>query len=158
MVRIVSLGLVLFALWLLLSGFLEPLLVGFGIASALFVAWIAYRMDVIDREGHPIHLTARILFYWPWLLWEIVKANVDVARRILSPQLTISPTLVRVPTSQQSELGHVIYANSITLTPGTVSLDLKGDTIEVHALSREGAESLLSGEMDRRVTDFEGHR
>ncbi|MDH3596682.1 MAG: Na+/H+ antiporter subunit E, partial [Rhodospirillales bacterium] len=118
--------------------------------------WIAYRMDVADREGHPIHLTWRSLVYWPWLFWEIVKANLEVARLILAPRLAISPTVIKVKASQPDELGHVIYANSITLTPGTVSIDVRDATIEVHAITREMAEGLQTGEMDRRVTRMEG--
>ncbi len=156
MVYAISLTLVLFALWLLLSGHYVPLLLGLGALSALLVVTIALRMDVLDREGHPIHLRPKALLYWPWLGWEIVKSNVDVARRILSPTLPISPTVIRLKASQKSELGKVIYANSITLTPGTVSIDIDGDKIEVHALTREAAQALRTGDMDRRVTRFEG--
>src|SRR3546814_8150937 len=113
-------------------------------------------MDVIDKEGHPIQLGFGALTYWPWLLLEIVKSNIDVARRILDPALPISPTMIRVKASQKTELGRVIYANSITLTPGTVSVQLADGTIEVHSLTAEGAESLEEGEMDRRVTAMEG--
>jgi multicomponent Na+:H+ antiporter subunit E len=113
-------------------------------------------MDVADREGQPIHLTWKALVYWPWLMWQIVLANIDVARRVLSPALPISPTLFRVKTSQKSDLGKVIYANSITLTPGTISMDVTGDEILVHALTREAAQSLKEGEMDRRVTIMAG--
>ncbi|MEE8216319.1 MAG: Na+/H+ antiporter subunit E, partial [Acidiferrobacterales bacterium] len=133
-----------------------PLLIGLGALSVLLVVTIALRMGVVDREGHPIHLSPKALLYWPWLAWEIVKSNVDVARRILSPTLPISPTVIRLKASQKSELGKVIYANSITLTPGTVSIDIDGDKIEVHALTREAAQALRTGDMDRRVTRFEG--
>lgn len=156
MVHAISLALVLFALWLLLSSHYVPLLIGLGALSVLLVVTIALRMDVVDREGHPIHLSPKALLYWPWLAWEIVKSNVDVARRILSPTLPISPTVIRLKASQKSELGKVIYANSITLTPGTVSIDIDGDKIEVHALTREAAQALRTGDMDRRVTRFEG--
>lgn len=156
MVRSFSLGLALFALWLLLSGHYTPMLLGLGAASCLLVVTIAYRMDVIDREGHPIQLSVRALVYWPWLFWEIVKANIDVLKRILHPSLPISPTVTTVRATQKTELGHVIYGNSITLTPGTVTLDMKGDDLVVHALSTDGAEALETGDMDRRVTAFEG--
>ncbi len=156
MVHAISLALVLFALWLLLSGHYVPLLIGLGALSVLLGVTIALRMDVVDREGHPIHLSPKALLYWSWLAWEIVKSNVDVARRILSPTLPISPTVIRLKASQNSELGKVIYANSITLTPGTVSIDIDGDKIEVHALTREAAQALRTGDMDRRVTRFEG--
>ncbi len=148
----ISLGLVLFGVWLLLAGFFAPLLLGLGVLSCVIVLSIANRMDVIDREGVPIHLGWRILSYWAWLVVEIVKANLDVARRVLDPKLPIHPVLVRVKASQASELGQVIYANSITLTPGTVSMQVAGGEILVHAIAKEMAEDLEGGEMDRRVT------
>jgi len=85
-----------------------------------------------------------------------VKANINVTLRILKPGLPISPTLVKVRPSQKTDLGRVIYANSITLTPGTVSVEMDEDTIVVHAISREGTEELKDGDMDRRVTAMEG--
>ena len=152
----ISLSAVLFGLWLLLSGHYEPFLLSLGVISVVVVLLVALRMDVVDHEGHPVHLTLKCLTYWPWLAWEIIKANIDVAYRIIRPELPISPTMVRVKASQQSEVGKVIYANSITLTPGTISVNMEGDEITVHALSREGAESLRDGEMDRRVLEVEG--
>ena len=156
MVHAVSLGLILFVTWLLLSGLLAPLLLVLGILSCATVVFIAIRMDMVDHEAVPLHLAFSALLYYPWLLWEIVKANIDVTRRVLIPSTGISPTMVQVNSTQKSELGRVIFANSITLTPGTISVDLEDDgTILVHAISREGAESLQQGEMDRRVTAME---
>lgn len=152
----ISFASVLFGTWLLLSGLFEPLLLGLGVTSCLLVVYLARRMDLVDHEGHPIHLGLRAVVYWAWLAKEIVKANIDVARRILDPKLPISPTLVRVKTSQKSELGQVIYANSITLTPGTVSILVSEGSILVHAVARELAADLETGEMDRRVTGMEG--
>ncbi len=152
----ISLGMFLYVLWLLLSGHFEPLLLGLGALSCLIVVIIALRMDVIDHESHPIHLTARLPLYWVWLLWEIVKANITVAKLVWHPALPICPTVVRVRASQQTELGQVIYANSITLTPGTVSLNLEDDHIDVHAITTGLAADLQAGDMDRRVTQIEG--
>ncbi len=114
------------------------------------------RMEVVDRESHPVHLTLRLPLYWLWLLWEIVKSNVVVARLIWSPSLPISPTVFQVPTSQKSQLGQVVYANSITLTPGTVSMTLENNQVRVHALTEDIAKDLQTGTMDRRVTALEG--
>ena len=85
-----------------------------------------------------------------------MKSNLAVARLILTPTLSISPTVIRVTATQQTDLGRVVYANSITLTPGTVSMSLDDDQITVHALTREMAENLQTGEMDHRVTRLEG--
>ncbi len=156
MLRAASLFVILYAVWLLLSGHDEPLLLALGAASSAAAVAIAWRMDVIDHEGHPVHLSWRILFYWPWLLWEIAKANVAVARLILHPALPIAPVLLKVRTSQRSELGQVIYANSITLTPGTISVDLEESAIHVLCLNRELAADIENGEMDRRVSKVEG--
>ena len=156
MLRAVSLTVFLALLWLLLSGhFFEPLLLGLGAVSVLAVVFITYRKDTLDTEGHPVQLALRALLYWPWLLKEIVVANIDVAKAILSTPMTISPTVFTVTGSQKSELGRVVYANSITLTPGTVTIDLVDDQLTVHALTKAGLEGVESGEMDRRVTRLE---
>lgn len=156
MIHAISLAAALAGLWLLLSGYFDPLLLGFGVISCALVVVISLRMDVVDREGHPIQLGPKALIYIPWLLLEIVKSNIDVARRIIHPALPISPTRVRVKASQRSELGQMIYANSITLTPGTVSMILEDGWIDVHALTAEGAASLAEGDMDRRVSAMMG--
>lgn len=156
MTHALSLGLILYLLWCVLSGYIEPMLLGLGLVSCIFVVLIALRMDLVDREWRPIHLLfGRVLSYWPWLMWEIVRSNIDVVRRILDPSLPINPTVLSVKASQRTDIGRVTYANSITITPGTLAMKLEGDEILVHALSREGADGLAAGEMDRRVTSLE---
>ena len=150
--RLISLVLVTFAVWLLFSGIYTPLIIGFGIASCILVTIIARRMDVIDHEGHPIHLNPGIVSYWLWLFWEIVKSNIDVAKCVLFPDKYLQPSMFKSKVSQKSDLGKVIYANSITLTPGTVTVDLDDDTVLVHALTQGTADGVKSGEMDQRVT------
>jgi len=152
----VSSGAVLFGFWLTLSGYLEPFLISAGAASAAAVVWLAHRMALIDREGHPIHLRSRILTYLPWLFREIAKSAWDVTKIILNPRLPITPAMLRVKASQHTTVGVVTYANSITLTPGTISVEVSDGTILVHALTRQGAEALATGYMDRRVLRFEG--
>jgi multicomponent Na+:H+ antiporter subunit E len=113
-------------------------------------------MDVVDREGHPLHLAPRaMLTYWPWLIKEIVKSAWDVSRIIMHPRLPISPTLLSVKSTQKSDLGRTIFANSITLTPGTISVRVGRGEILVHALTAQTARGLSEGEMDRRVTELE---
>lgn len=141
--------------WLLLSGHYTPLLLGLGAASVACIVWIAHRMDVIDHEGQPIQLRLSTPLYWLWLLGQILKSNIDVARRILTPGLPISPRVIQVKTHEQTELGKVIYANSITLTPGTVSMRVHEGKITVHALTEDGAQELAAGNMDRRVHALE---
>lgn len=152
-----SLGIVLAALWLLLSGHYTFLLLLLGLASVILVVRIALRMEVADHEGHPVHMKMRAtLGYWLWLLKEIILANIDVCKRILSPGMPISPTRMSIRCSQSGDLGRVIFANSITLTPGTVSMSVDDNYIDVHALTSEGAEKLADGEMDRRIKALEG--
>ena len=154
--RRVSSGAVLFGFWMTLSGYLEPFLMSAGAASAAAVVWFAHRMALIDHEGHPIHLGRKFFTYLPWLFKEIAKSAWQVSKIIVSPRLPIAPELVRVKASQRTSVGVVTYANSITLTPGTISVDVSDGTILVHALTGAGAASLVSGDMDRRVTQFEG--
>lgn len=149
---------VLYVLWLVLSGHYTPLLLTIGVVCAVGVCALALRMEVVDHESYPVHLRLwRFVVYWAWLFAEITKSNIDVARRILHPDLPISPTVIRVRASQRAPLGRVVYANSITLTPGTVSMDVRDDDdhIEVHALTREAAAAVEAGEMDRRVRELE---
>jgi multicomponent Na+:H+ antiporter subunit E len=147
---------ILFAFWLLLSGYYTPFLTGAGAFAALAVVAFARRMAVMDREGHPSHLgLPAVLSYWPWLGKEIAKSCWDVTRRILDPALPISPTLTRFKPSQKTDLGLVIHANSITLTPGTIAVEVAPGEFLVHALTREGAAGLADSEMDRRVTALE---
>ena len=148
---------VLMAVWLLNSGHYAPLMIGFGVGSCLFVLWLGLRMRIVDDEALPVRLLPRVPMYLPWFVFEVFKSNVDVARRILSPgRPRVSPRLFDAPASQKSDLGRVLYANSITLTPGTVSIWVFPKRILVHAIADEVADGLLKGEMDRRVTRLEG--
>lgn len=156
MLHSLSLGVALAALWFLLSGHTEPLLLWLGGGSIVVVVLIANRMDLIDREGHPIHLSWRAIAYFPWLLWEIFKANIDIAKVIIQPDMPIQPKVFKVKASQLDELGHAIYANSITLTPGTVTVDLHEGMIEVHALTKAAKDGVETGEMDAKVVAMEG--
>ena len=147
---------VLVVFWLLWSGHFEPLLLSFGAVSCLAVVGLCRRMQIVDDEGAPLHLGLRPLVYALWLGKEVIEANLHVTRRLLDPRLPIRPQLIRLKASQTSDLTRVIYANSITLTPGTVSVDIQGEEIVVHALTRSAADEDKSGDMDRRVTQLEG--
>ncbi len=151
-----SLFLSLYLFWLLLSGFFTAFLLSAGAGSALAVVWFARRMDLVDAEGHPIHLGPKALLYWPWLLKEIVKSAWDVSKIILNPKLPISPTLVRFKPTQNTVVGLVLHANSITLTPGTITIEAGANEFLVHGLTRSSAQGVVASEMDRRVTACEG--
>ena len=151
----IRLAVPLFAFWLLLSGMFTPFLLAAGVGASLAVAWLAWRMEVADREGQPLHLTFKAIAYWPWLVLEILKSGWQVAKIVLHPRLPVSPTLARFRPSQKSAVGLVTHANSITLTPGTVTVEADHDAFLVHALTREGAAGLEGSEMDRRVSRLE---
>ena len=151
--HIISLGILLFALWLGLSGQISILMCSLGLASTLFVVYISHRMDVIDHETYPAHMTFLLLHFWLFLAREVIIANIDVLKRIFKPGKNISPQLFELPLTQKTDLSRVIYANAITMTPGTVSVNLDSKTITVHTLSIEAAEDLRSGRMANAVPE-----
>ncbi|MGE0630019.1 MAG: Na+/H+ antiporter subunit E [Hyphomicrobiaceae bacterium] len=154
--RQLSLGVLLFAFWLTLSGHYTPLLMGIGLVASILCVALAVRMNGADHEAVPIALMGSALSYWPWLVWEICKSAWSVSKIILSPRLPISPTMTVVAAGQQTPVGIATYANSITLTPGTITTGVRGNLLTVHALVRDGADDLEGGGMDARVTQFEG--
>lgn len=155
LLHVLSLAVVLAVVWWLLSGYTLTLILGLGVASIALTIFIAWRMDRVDHETHPLHRSIRVVTYFPWLVWEIVKANIDVVMAILKKDMAIEPRLFELRASQNSEVGRVTYANSITLTPGTVTLAVKGDELIVHSLTAAAREGLKTGEMDRRVSNME---
>lgn len=153
-----SLFAVLFSVWLLWSGHYTTRLMTLGLFSVFVVLLTVRRMGALDDETVPVDYGPRALAYLPWLLWEIGKANVDVARRVLRREMPIRPHLFRVRPSQRTDIGRVLYANSITLTPGTVTVGVEGDEFIIHALTDEAAREVAGGKMDRKVRAVEGLR
>jgi len=151
--HIISLSVSLFLLWLGFSGHFDPLLLSLGAVSTALAVYLALRMEVLDNESHPIHLTGRLLRFWAWLAREIVLANIDVIKCILKPGKSISPQLITLPLKQKTDLGRVVYANAITLTPGTVTVQLEKNIIVVHALTKQGADDLATGRMAAAVPE-----
>ena len=147
----VRLLLVLLPLWLLLSGHFDPLMLSLGVLSSALVLCLALKMKILDAESHPPGIMRQLLPYYPWLIKEIAESAIQVARIIISPGRTVSPRLARVTPEHQSQVSRVIFANSITLTPGTVTLDASESQLLVHALTQERAESLQSGDMARHI-------
>ena len=152
---IIGLTLSLASFWLLMSGIFTPLILFLGFVSVLFVLYLIRRMDALDEDVFEFKLKTKYFSYWSWLAKEIFKANIDVSKVILSPKMKLSPRMVRVPLLQSTELATVIYANSITLTPGTVSVEIEGNEIIVHALTQELMDGLIEGDMDKRVNYLE---
>ena len=158
MQRQITLGASLFALWLLLSGHFEPLLLTLGGLSTVLVVVIAERMRrARAREEASLspRFVLRFVAYLPWLVKEIFVANMAVARAVLSPSLPISPIVVHFRGAQRTDLARFIYANSITLTPGTVTVDVVGQDLTVHALTRAAVDGHEEGLMVQRIARLE---
>lgn len=155
MIRLAGLWIVLYGLWLLLSGHPTPLFLAFGAGTCSAAVWLVARMRILDAESFPVHLVGRLAAYLPWLAWEILKSNVRVARVILGRRLKIEPGIVHFRSSQRSDLGRFVHANSITLTPGTITTGIVGDDFEVHALDAAHVDGSEDNEMNRRVSALE---
>jgi multicomponent Na+:H+ antiporter subunit E len=148
----------LFAFWLALSGMLTPFLLAAGAGTSIVIAALALRLQVADTEGFPLRFSIAVLTYWPWLVREILVSGWRVARIVLDPRLPVAPAMVRFAPSQRTTVGLATHANSITLTPGTITVEASQGEFVVHALTRETAEGLAGSEMDRRVRRLEGGR
>jgi len=154
MMMVFKYGVILFLFWLLLSGHFDPLLLGLGLASVALTVFLIKRMNVIDHESYPLHLSSRLPAFIVYIFREIVVANIDVIKRIMTGSgKAISPRLIEIPLPQKTDLGRAIYANAITLTPGTVSVKIKENKIIVHALTKEAADDLASGNMAKAIPD-----
>ncbi len=151
----ILLSLTLTAFWLAISEHYTSLMLLLGMISIASVVYVANRMDVVDHEAQPLHLTLKIPGYYAWLIKEIFLANMSVVKHVWLGNKSISPVFSTITASQKTDIGKVIYANSITLTPGTVTVNIEGDQFLVHALSKESIKDLEAGEMDRRVTKLE---
>ena len=158
-IRFLLLAILLFATWLLLSGIYHiPRLNITGAVTCVIVAWIVDRARLLDFEALPLALVPRGLAYWPWLGWEIVKSALNVTRIILSPKMPISPTMITFTPTQKTDVGLATHGNSITLTPGTITVGISSanNIIQVHGIERSGAEGCAGSDMDKKVSWFEG--
>lgn len=151
MMPVLGLAVMLAAFWLLLSGQHAPLFLAFGAASVVLVAVLARRMDIVDHEAQPLALSVRAPAYWIWLTGQVLASAWDVACRIWAWRPHLDPALRVVRTDGMSELMQVIYANSITLTPGTLSVKVNDRSIVVHTLDKALLNALYRGVMAARV-------
>ena len=135
----VILALALAAFWLSMSGMFTGMLLTLGVISVLLTLWMCKRMGILDAETAPYLFVPLTLSYFVWLGKEIYKANIAVVKAVMSPDMNISPAMVRVPVNRKTDIGATMFANSITLTPGTVSVEINDETILVHALLSEMA-------------------
>lgn len=156
LVRYIGAIIVFFGLWLLLSGVYKPLTIGMGALSSLTVVFILHRMNSTDGDQLDIQLKPLAFFtYNLWLLVEIAKANWTVTKIILSPSLPVKQHMFSVPYTQKSDLGQVIFANSITLTPGTITIETEPEHFLIHAVAYTKDDKAALADMDRRVSATE---
>lgn len=155
MIKTVTLATILLAFWLVLSGHYTTFLLSMGVLSSVCAIYVVRRMDVVDDEAVPLQLRPSLIAYWLWLAAEILKSSWAVARVILSRRPALAQQFIFVPTSQRTEMGKVIFANSITLTPGTVTVVTRESGFIVHALTEAAADVDALSDMDRRVAAVE---
>ncbi len=154
--RLLLLALLLVAAWLLWSGLYKPLLLILGAVSCVLTLWVVKRMGYFDADVFAFRYNLRLMGFWGWLGAEIVRSSIAVARHVLSPTLKVDPRAVRVDVSHLEPVDQALLGNSITLTPGTLTLDVDEGQLLVHALDVEGAQALVDGEMLRRVEGLRG--
>lgn len=154
-VRILSLLATLVIFWMLLSGFLKPLLLGFGAVSCALVVWLSHRMDIVDQESHPHHLWRHLPRYWLILTWESLKSCWQVCRAVIDPR-RIQPVMGHVQMPLRQDVTRAILANSVILTPGTLTLEVYAQSLRVHALDPEMLEELHDGVLVREARALEG--
>jgi len=145
----------LFLIWLLLSGFLKTNLLVLGLLSSGLVSLLAIKLGLLSEHSQRLRINLRLPRYLPFLLKEIWLSNLHVAGLILNPKLPIQPQTLRYQAQQKTESGLAVHGNSITLTPGTISVDIKDKEILVHALSDTTAEGVRAGSIDQQVCKLE---
>ena len=149
----VTLFIILFGFWLLMSGYYTPLILSLGVISCLLCVYLTIKGKFLDNETLPIYFFPRLIQYTLWLIKEILKSNIQTAKVIIMK--SEEPELFSVKATQKTNEGKVTYANSITLTPGTVTTQIKNDIFEVHALTKDFGDDVRSSEMDKMVTWLE---
>ena len=149
----ITLFIILFGFWLLMSGYYTPLILSLGVISCLLCVYLTIKGKFLDNETLPIYFFPRLIQYTLWLIKEILKSNIATAKVIIMK--SEEPELFCVKATQKTNEGKVTYANSITLTPGTVTTQIKNDIFEVHALTKDFGDDVRSSDMDKMVTWLE---
>lgn len=157
MLRTIITVVVLFCLWLLMSGIYQGFIVMLGFIAATIAVFVVRRMDDVADTGR-LEIRLKILNtigYFFWLLVEIAKSNWLVTKTILGLNPSIKQHFFKVPCTQETEVGKTTFANSITLTPGTISVEHEGEEIWVHALSYSEEDLDALADMNSRVSNIE---
>ncbi len=143
--------------WLFLSGLFKTQLLILGVLSIALVVWLSHRMGVTHHRGQAVFVRVfEILRYWSYLIVEIFKSNIAVTRMLMHRDLPIKPVLRTVSATPDTEMGRVVYANSITLTPGTTAINFtRNGDILVHALHEDSLHELEDDVMAEHVRHIE---
>lgn len=165
MVHMTCLALVLFAFWMILSGRTETKFVVYGILTAVVTTWVTYPLLLVpNKDGSKKYYVfgfsiPKMIMYFFWLMWQLVLANIDVLLATTGQELVIDPKVVRFRFRSDNPMASVILANSITLTPGTVTMNVTDDGVyEIHALTVGAAAGVLDGGMQKKVADLYGEK
>ena len=148
--RSLSLLALFVASWLLWSGMFKPLLLILGVVSCAFCLYLAHRVGFF-KSASGLHTIPKLPVYWLWLMKEVTKSSFDVAKLVLHPKLPISPIVIEFDAQAKGAVGQAILGNAITLSPGTVTLDIHDGHLIVHCLTEESARELVSGDTNRRT-------
>lgn len=157
------LTIVLFVFWVLLSGKMDIKFLTYGLLTAIVSAWICVPLLLMpNHDGTKKYFIfdvslGKYAMYWLWLLNEVRKANIDVVKAVVRSEMDINPQLSRFRIKFDNPMAYTTLANSITLTPGTVTLNVTEDGLyEVHSLNDGFAEGLLEGGMQKKIADLFG--
>ena len=149
------LGTLLTLFWLGLSGLYTVFILVLGLLSILLVLWLNHRMQITDNEILPLKLLIKLPKYWYWLFFQIIKANLHVVKKIWQPTLDIQPQFSTVASPYKHNMTRVIQANSITLTPGTITVCINNNELLVHSLTDKTKQDLHDPAMDIQIKQLE---
>ncbi len=143
---LISTFVMMYLFWLLNSGIFETFYLSLGVICAIIVAFVYHDSFILIKDMRlAIRSFVRFIEYLPWLIWQIVLANWDVVKRVLDPKMPIDPLIISFQSTLKNELSISTLANSITLTPGTITIDADADGLFiVHSIAKEPADSLLT--------------
>lgn len=147
---------VMFLFWLLLSGFFDAFHLTAGVICSAIVALISHDLLVKEKGNKMLLKSFKFVIYIGWELWQIIVANFDVAYRVLHPKMPIDPLIIEFDTSLRSDFALVTLANSITLTPGTITILVEPEKGKfwVHAIAKKPADALMVDKtMQRKVAN-----
>ncbi|MAV98537.1 MAG: cation transporter [Rhodobiaceae bacterium] len=148
----------LFLFWYLLSGKNFILLISVGLICSVLIVFYQNKLKMVDDESMPISILPKAVLYWMWLYKEVIQSSLYVSKLILSREMDITPQYFKIKSNQKTTMGFNIYANSITMTPGTISVIINNTSkeIDIHALTMDTKASLQNGVMDKRIKKLMG--